>query len=127
MPQNIDTGRAANEFGHDIPRRIAVILGAISLSSRTNEFSYNERRVAIKCARYHTTSIGVTYLMLERIEGIIGAFQEDQHNYDLYLLNVGAFRNNMRDSQGSRATGQVGLVARWIFKEQGQYLGHITI
>ena len=128
MPQDRETGQAANIFGFQTARRIAQKIGATSISSHSNEFLYNGQVVAIKCARHKTTSVGVTYAMLNRIEGVIGAFQIDLRDYDLFQLNSHQFRSNMRESQSQGPSkGLVGLVSRSIFREIGQYLGHVHI
>jgi len=128
MPQNRETGRAANTFGFQTARRIAEILGAIPISSRGNEFLYNGQVVAIKCARRKTTSIGVTYAMLNRLEGVIGAFQIDEHNYDLYRLSPHDFCDNMKESKSrGNSKGLNGLVSRLIFREIGHSLGRVYL
>jgi hypothetical protein len=60
-----------------------------------------------------TDSVGVTYMMLDRLDSIISAFQLDGGSFELWSLSAEKFRQEMRDtrSRGSSA-GKVGLVRR---------------
>ena len=82
----------------------------------------------IKCARVDTPSIGVTYKMLDHLDGILGAFELEDGSYDLFLLGPEAFRENMSatHSRGASA-GKVGMVTKDVFLELGRSRGSVRI
>src|SRR5713226_4523479 len=75
MPQDRDTGAAANEFGRATARKIATKIGATEIQRSSNECRVDGEKIVIKCARVDTPSIGVTYKMLDHLDGILGAFE----------------------------------------------------
>ena len=75
MGQDRNTGAAADEFGRTTAPLIAKRIGATMLGSASNEATLGGKRVVIKCARSQTTSVGVTYLMLNKLDQVIGAFE----------------------------------------------------
>ena len=90
MGQDQGSGAAANEYGRLMGQRIAAKIGAEPDAStgNGNEFVLGGERVALKCARTRTTSVGVTYKMLERLNSVIGAFEAEDGRYDLYVHPV---------------------------------------
>ncbi len=70
MPQDRDTGAAGNEYGHETALRVAEKVGASGLGKASNECRIDGKRIVIKCARAGTASVGVTYKMLDRLDGI---------------------------------------------------------
>jgi hypothetical protein len=123
MGQDQISGMTANVFGRQMGRTIAAALGAEPLTNNGNEFSLGGSRVAIKCAKVRTTSVGVTYTMLDRLTEVIGAFETAAGTYDLYALPAARFRERMRAtrSTGSSA-GKVGLVSRSVFLSEGRFI-----
>jgi hypothetical protein len=66
--------------------------------------------------------------MLDRLDTIIAAFQQENGTFRLRSLSSPAFRSAMRPtrSQGASA-GKVGIVSRRIFEQRGQDLGSVAI
>jgi len=128
MPQNRESGARANEYGRITARKIAATLGAISSSQTSNEFELDGRKITIRCARYTTTNFGMTFKMLERVDSIFGAIEQENGTYEIYELSPKVFAENMRDtrSQGPSA-GKVGLVNRSLFVSQGRYLRTVEL
>jgi len=128
MPQDRDTGAAANEYGRATARRIATKIGATELQRSSNECRLDGERIVIKCARLVTPSTGVTYKMLDRLDGILGAFELDDGSYDLFLLGPDAFRENMSATQSRGASaGKVGMVTKNIFVQLGRSRGNVRL
>ena len=128
MPQDKESGAAANEYGRKTGRKIGTVLGARMIDKNSNACTLDDEHLVIKCARLKTQDIGVSYKMLERLDGIIGAFEYESGEYDLYRLDPQTFRANMRPtrSTGSSA-GRVGLVRKTVFLESGQLLRHVVL
>ncbi len=81
MPQDRDSGAAANQWGRETARYIASQIGATMQSRASNEALLNGQNVVIKCAAPATNSVGVTYKMLEKLDAVIGAFQSDDGSF----------------------------------------------
>lgn len=123
MTQNRTSGAAGNAFGSETAPLIAVAIGAQMLGAQSNEAVYKNRRVVIKCARPKTTSVGVTYLMLDRVAAVIGAFQQNDGSFKVVSLPAAVFRKKMRDTRSTGASkGRVGLVGRAVFESAGSMI-----
>ena len=120
MPQNRESGAAGNVFGHETAPKIAAALGATMNGTTSNEALYNGHRVVIKCAGKNTTSVGVTYTMLDELDLVLAAFQHKDGSFDVYALAPDEYRQHMRDSRSSGADGRVGLVTKKVFEERGK-------
>ena len=128
MPQDRDTGAAANEYGRVTARKIATKIGATEIQRSSYECRVDGVKIVIKCARVGTPSIGVTYKMLDRLDGILGAFELDNGSYDLFLLEPHAFRENMSATQSSGASaGKVGKVTKNVFVQRGRSRGNVRL
>lgn len=119
MPQDAHSGAQANAYGHETARRIALTLGAVSVSDNSNEFAYEGKLITIKCARRDTIDIGVTYKMLDRVDIVVGAFEVDDGAYKLIAMSPALYKLYMRDS---KAEGTVGLVRRKTFEQLGLHM-----
>lgn len=119
MPQNRETGAAGNTYGHEMAPKIAAAIGATMTRPGSNEVSWNGQRAVIKSARKGTSSVGVTYSMLETLDVVIGAFQHKSGAYEVYTLPARLFGELAADSRSSGAQGRVGVVARKTFLERG--------
>jgi hypothetical protein len=128
MSQDQSTGAAGNEFGRANAKKLAALLGARLTKPGSNEARWDGKLVVLKSAAAGTNSIGVTYLMLERIDEVIAAMQREDGAFDLYALSAAAFRSAMTPtrSQGPSA-GRVGIVRRSVFESQGRHLGTRTL
>ena len=124
MPQNAKTGALANEFGHQTARKIAVKIGAVPVSETSSEFALNGRLVTIRCAHKQTIDVGITYNMLDRVDVIIAAFENESGAYELHQMTPALYRVYLRDSKNE---GKVGLVRRATFHEIGEHLESIRI
>ena len=128
MGQDQFSGMTANAFGRQMGRAIAAALGAEPLANNGNEFLLSGNRVAIKCAKAKTTSVGVTHTMLDRLSEVIGAFQTAKGTYDLYALSASRFRECMRVTRSTGpSAGKVGLVSRAIFLSEGRFMGSLDL
>lgn len=126
--QNQKTGAAANKYGREMAIKIMKALETKPIDKNTNECILNGKRVAIKCSRKYTKCIGVSYKMLERLDGIIGAFEKDVNLYELYQLSPKTFSENMRETKSKGpAAGRVGLVVQKVFEDEGKFLRAIKI
>lgn len=128
MPQDRVTGATAAKWGRDTARKIAAALGASPPSGNSNECVLDGLRIVIKCAAPKTDSIGVTYLMLDRISEILGAFQIDGATFDIWSLSADVAKSAMRPtaSRGASA-GRVGIVSRTTFFEKGRNIRRVQI
>lgn len=128
MHQNQNTGATANHWGRTTARAIAEKMGACLLSKNSNECLLNGTHAVIKCGKPNTDSVGVTYKMLERLDVVIGAFETENDNFEVYRLPKQHFEAKMRPtaSQGS-AKGKVGILRKSEFELHGTYLGKIAI
>ena len=52
---------------------------------------HNGKLVSLKSAAPATKSIGVTYLMLDRIDEVVAALQRDDGAFDLYSISLRRF------------------------------------
>ncbi len=128
MPQDHDSGAAANEYGRATARTIATKIGATEIQRSSNECRLDGQRIVIKSARLGTPSIGVTYRMLDRLDGILGAFELEDGTYDLFLLGPDAFRQNMSATRSRGASaGKVGMVTKSVFVQLGRSRGNVRL
>ena len=97
-------------------------------SKVSNECILDGRRVAIKCSRVNTKQVGVSYKMLERLDGIIGAFETETNTYELYEISPDTFKENMRETRSTgAAAGKVALVTQKIFEEEGKFIQMVKL
>lgn len=120
MGQNRESGAAANAYGRETAPKIAGVLGATMLGSESNEALLDGKRVVIKIAGKNTTSVGVTYSMLEGLETVIAAFQHKTGPYEVFSLSAPVFLNHARDSRSGGGDARVGLVSRKVFETFGK-------
>lgn len=123
MPQNKETGAAANRFGKQAAGKIAGLLGLKRLSNVSNEVLYQGRRAVIKSAHLGNGYIGVTLNMLERVEIIIAAFENTDAHYELYSLGVETYKRHYRIGYHE----SIALVLKKVFMEEGTYIKTLKI
>ena len=90
MAQNRATGAAANAWGRNTARTLVKALGGKSISSSSNEFTLDGELLVMKSAAPATTSVGVSYEMLRRIDGVIAAFAISASKFELYRMTANA-------------------------------------
>jgi predicted DNA binding CopG/RHH family protein len=128
MPQDRESGARANKYGRETAQKIAEKVGAKSISKTSNEFELQDRKITIRCARHSTNSLGVTYKMMERIDYIFAALEQENGEYEIYEFNPLIFEKNMRETKSKgAAAGKVGLVRKIVFVNEGKYLRSVTI
>lgn len=127
MSQTSLSGAEASRWGHRCSRAIAAQLGASEPQGNSNECELNGQRVVIKCAHLNTDSVGVSYLMLERLDAVIGAFEVESGHYEIWQLAPDIYRQEMTGtrSQGPSA-GKVGIIKKRTFQEYGTSLGRVA-
>lgn len=94
----------------------------------SNEATLEQTRVVIKCAAPKTSSVGVTYKMLAKLDWVVAAFQLDDGSFELWKLSPTDFRNSMRATRSrGAAAGKVGVVSRDAFQEHGKLMTRINL
>ena len=120
-----NSGAAGNAFGRATAPLVAESIGATMLGSSSNEARFRGKPVVIKSARVQTQSIGVTYSTLNRVDFIIGAFQQNDGAFSVYGMPVDAFRARMRGTRSKGASaGRVGQLAKSVFISEGEMLAY---
>ena len=128
VAQNQESGAAASKWGKETARRLAAALGVSSPSGTSNECSLDGLPVVIKCAGRATDSVGVTFRMLTRVARVIGAFEDDRGEFDVWGITPRQFETHMRDTASKGASaGKVGLVRRSVFEASGAFIGHVRL
>jgi hypothetical protein len=117
MPQDRETGAAARNRGHELAPKLARLIGAILLGSRSNEAQLGDKRIVIKTGSGRNDQVGVTYAMLDRVHDVYAAFESEPGLYSVYRLPAPLFSGHMRDS---KRAGKLGLVRRRTFEELGE-------
>ncbi len=128
MPQNRESGARANKYGRECAKKIAEKIGAKSISKTSNEFELQGRKITIRCAKHSTNDLGVTYKMLERIDAIFAALEQENGKYDIYEISPSMFEKNMRETKSKgAAAGKVGLVRKSVFVNEGEFICSVKI
>lgn len=128
MPQDRVSGADANTYGRETARKIAIAIGAISISETSNEFELDNRKITIRCARKNNKQFGVPYQLLERVNAVIGALEQENGDYKLYEISPNKFKQKMRPtkSTGSSA-GRVGIVRESVFINEGKFIRTVKL
>jgi hypothetical protein len=128
MPQDSDSGAAGNAFGRTTAPKIAAAIGAKMVGRGSNEAPWNGRRIVIKSARSSTSSIGVTYRMLEYLDAVVAGFENPDGSFDLFELSPNTFKKLMSPTRSNGASsGRVGIVARQAIRESGNSLANVRL
>ena len=120
MPQDRSSGSAGNLYGRECGKRIAAALGAerIRTDGNSNECLLGGMRIVIKCSRAATQQqVGVYLSMLERLDAVVGAFENENRSTDIVRLSAKDYAECMRVR--SYVSGDLGLVHRRSFAEKG--------
>lgn len=119
--QDEATGAAGDSFGRETAPLIARAIGATMSRRGSNEAAYKAGRIVIKCAGKDTNSVGVTYRMLEGLDGIVGAFECRDGSFDVPYLPAKVFKEEMTPTRSKGASaGKVGIVRRQVFARRGE-------
>lgn len=123
MGQDRETGAAGNAYGHRMGKAIATLMQLDRLSDRSNEVRWRDGTAVIKCCGPRTTSFGLTRKMLDRIDAILVACEDNRGNVEIIELSVDRFRQSMIDScSSSAAGGRVKQVRRSLAYQNGSRL-----
>jgi hypothetical protein len=91
------------------------------VGKRSNECTWNGRRALIKSAHANTKSIGVLYHMVDRIEVVLGAFEEAGGSYRVLQLPIARCVATMRPTRSrGPSSGRVGIIPRKMFEDEGE-------
>jgi hypothetical protein len=128
MPQDRSSGSEAAKWGREAGKRLGLALGGSATSRLANEFLLQGRRVAVKTAKERTRSVGVTYLVLDRVDDVYAGWEVSPNTFQVWSLPAPLFRSNMRPtaSQGP-SSGRVGLVSRMTFERFGHRVGTVQL
>lgn len=128
MPQNQETGRKASRWGQTYGKKIISKLGGKPVRSGGNEFLLDGKRYLLDCAHEKTSSVGVTYKMLDRVAAVLAAFEQPDGTFLILRLSREQYKNHM---QGTRSlgpsNGRVGKVSRARFQSEGTKFDAIRI
>lgn len=128
MPQDRISGADANAYGRKTARKIAIEIGAISVSKTSNEFELDNRKITIRCARKNNKQFGVPYRVLKRVNAVIGAIEQKNGDYKLYEISPDRFKEKMRPTRSTGPSfGRVGLVRRTVFIKEGKFIQVVNL
>ena len=128
MPQTPASGAAGNAFGRTMAPKVAAAIGARMVGNGSNEALWNGKRIVIKSARANTSSIGVTYRMLDYIDSVVAAFEREDSSFDLFEVSANAYKKLMTPTRSLGASaGRVGIVRRQSIEETGKPLRRMTV
>lgn len=115
MPQDTTTGRDGHNWGRAMAVKVARAIGATMSGARTNECEFQGRRSVIKSARAGNTFVGVTYIMLERLDSVIAVFEHDDHDFHVHEVPIDHFRAHISVNSGANKK-RVALVSRTVIE-----------
>ena len=123
MPQDRESGAEANRFGRECGERMIAVLGGKKVKAGSNEFTLNGKLLSIHCARPRTTRVGVTRLALERIDAVLGAFQQADGSFQILQLPADQFSKYSTPTRSrGPAADRVLLAPRSVFEQYGQLI-----
>jgi hypothetical protein len=127
MPQDRKSGAAARRWGLEIARKIILFLHGEPLSDSDNKCLIGGETLVVKCAKPKTMCVGVSYKMLNEIDGVIGAFARNAQEFDLYKMTVDQYRDHINPTISRRSHANIGYVLRNVFEEIGEDMGLVKI
>lgn len=126
MPQDRDSGTAAQRWGLAMGKRLAHLLGAKQLRRGSNEVLWNGRTAVIKSCRATNSSFGITAAMLPRLNCALVGIEEEGGGFTVHELPIAAFTTGMRDSRSGKANGSVKLQTRAAVERHGKRVARFT-
>jgi len=128
MPQNQETGRNASRWGQTYGKKIISKLGGKPVRSGSNEFRLDGKRYSLHCAHEKTSSVGVTYKMLDRVVAVLAAFEQADGTFLILRLSRKQYKGLMRETGSlGPSNGRVGMVSGVRFQSEGMRFGAIRI
>jgi len=111
MPQNKETGAEASQYGLECGKKIIEAIGAKHIRAGSNECLLNGELLTVHCARQKNDSIGVTYKTLERVAGVLGAFEQVDGSYIVRRMAKDQYQRLMRETRSKGPSrNKVGIV-----------------
>ena len=120
MTQDGESGARASRYGHECASKIAATIGAKKLSNKSNDCLLDGEQITIKSAKKDTNRIGVYLVVLERVVGVFGAFQEESGLYRVIRLTKAQFSEHMDERDYGK--GKMGQVTRSVFERYGSLI-----
>jgi hypothetical protein len=127
LGQTRETGAAGNDFGRKNAIKVSEVMGLKRVSDQANEFLFRDRRVVVKSGGRKTTSIGVTTKSLDRVSGILAAFEESDGQFSIWLIDVVDFKAHMKPSRSLSSNGNVQTVSRKVIRELGEFIRKLDL
>ena len=128
MPQDRASGADANNYGRETARKIAIAIGAVSISETSNEFEFDNRKITIRCARKKNTQVAVPYQLLKRVSAVMAAFEQENGDYEVYEINSDNFKDNMRKTRSKGPfAGRGGVVGKSAFIHEGKFVRKVKL
>jgi len=126
MAQDRQSGAEANRFGRAQAVVIAKGIGAVMVRNGSNECLFRNERVVIKCARFATTKVGVSYKMLQNLDAVLGAFENSNGSYQVIRLSKNDYQAHMTPTRSKGpSSNRVGIVDRAVFERLGKAVGGV--
>ena len=129
MTQTKDSGSEANKFGRANAVKVSNFLETSLISKISNEIEFEGDLYVIKSTRRGNNSIGVTKTMLERLNGIIGAFENENGEYELHKLKLEDFFGSKNDSRSlshkTKTGSKVIKISTKDIVKYGYYMGNM--
>jgi len=132
MGQNVDTGRAGNDFGHRMALYAAKHLGTklLDTGNKSNEAMLDGQRVVLKSAHKRTSVIGVTLNVLANVQSIVAVLEDKgkqtdgMHHYTIYRVPAEWYKKYMVPSRSSPSAARtVRMVSCSMIRKHGEVIG----
>ena len=124
MPQDRNSGKQANDWGRNCAGKVAKAIGTHLITTNSNEAVFNNERVVIKCAHKNTNSVGVSHEMINRLDAVVGAFENADGKFRVLRLPARLCVSAMTPTRSrGPSAGKVGIVKRTLFDDEGTLIG----
>jgi hypothetical protein len=128
MPQDRESGAEASRYGHDCARQIANAIGAKMRNDKVTSACGTTSESLSKLPIAKTSSVGVLYHMIDRLDAVLGAFEERDGEYRVMQLPIARCAAVMEPTRSTGASaGRVGMVSRKLFEDEGRLVGVVRV
>ncbi len=110
-------------------QKIGLVIGVKMIRRGSNESSFKGKHTVIECANVKTTSVGVSYRMLPRLDSVITAFRRTDGEFDPFSLSATSYAQHMINTPAAKAHRKTGS-ALWVksyLKSRGEQIGTVRI
>ena len=122
MKQTRDSGAESDKFGRANSVKVANFLGTSLISKKSNEIELEGDLYVIKSTRRGNNSIGITKTMLKRLNGVVGAFENEKGEYELHKTKIEDFFGSQNPSRSlSHQTNKGSKVIKMSSKDIEKY------